>query len=128
MASKQVIYNSCWYTFLVDIYISIVQVFLCALLVAACAVFSVLGRPTDIVDSSLKENPPTGVIRVRFPTHSGLEEVEIFNRLLPPSSGTKSEPSQNHEESRDLNSKRQGIEAIQFLENESDIYWLILFS
>ncbi|XP_046456672.1 uncharacterized protein LOC124203839 [Daphnia pulex] len=57
------------------------------LIVAAFVVFSALGRPTEIVDSALKDNPPTGVIRVRFPSHSGLEEVEIFNRLLEPSSG-----------------------------------------
>ncbi|EFX82741.1 hypothetical protein DAPPUDRAFT_316535 [Daphnia pulex] len=64
------------------------------LIVAAFVVFSALGRPTEIVDSALKDNPPTGVIRVRFPSHSGLEEVEIFNRLLEPSSGgMKTEPN-----------------------------------
>jgi hypothetical protein len=53
----------------------------------------------------LKENPPTGVIRVRFPSNSGLEEVEIFNRLLPPSG----EPSQKHQEREDLDLKGKGI-------------------
>ena len=72
------------------------------LLVAVFAIISVLGRPTQIVDSSLKENPPTGVIRVRFPFNSGLEEVEIFNRLLPPSG----EPNQKHQEREDLDFKK----------------------
>ncbi len=81
------------------------------LIVAAFVVFSALGRPTEIVDSALKDNPPTGVIRVRFPSHSGLEEVEIFNRLLEPSSGgMKTEPNnqKNLQKGIDLESKGKG--------------------
>jgi hypothetical protein len=82
-------------------------------LLAAIAIFSlVLGRPTEIVDSALRENPPTGVIRVRFPSHSGLEEVEIFNRLLEPSGGMRSQPSQKDlQKGVDLESKEKGMDA-----------------
>lgn len=83
------------------------------LIVAAFVVFSALGRPTEIVDSALKDNPPTGVIRVRFPSHSGLEEVEIFNRLLEPSSGgmkTEHQPNnqKNLQKGIGLESKGKG--------------------
>lgn len=82
------------------------------LIVAAFVVFSALGRPTEIVDSALKgNNPPTGVIRVRFPSHSGLEEVEIFNRLLEPSSGgmkTELNNQKNLQKGIGLESKGKG--------------------
>jgi hypothetical protein len=114
MSSKQVNCNR--HSIIINLFLQsynlkiIIQV-LVLLIVAAFVVYSALGRPTEIVDSALKDNPPTGIIRVRFPSHSGLEEVEIFNRLLEPSSGgIKTEPNnqKNLQKGIGLESKGKG--------------------